>query len=129
MLSTTQLFVGIVVGLVLALQWIVRGLTQRSIEAQILQALDGVARAEVHWHAVLTETNAPAYASVRLTFLDAERTELQTMLKKARAGERVTYEGIYKLEKLVAGYTPFIPTQQSAEPSKGSQTSTTSLKN
>jgi len=120
MLSTTQLFVGIVVGLVLALRWIVRGLSRRSIEAQILQALDGVARAEAHWQAVLTRTNAPAYASVQLTFLDAERTELQTMLKKARAGERVTYEGIYKLEKLVAGYAPLIPMQHSAEPSKGS---------
>lgn len=114
MLSTPQIIVVIVIGILLALRWIVRGLTQRSIETQILQALDGVGRAEAHWQAVLTETNAPAYASVQLTFLDAERTELYAMLKKARAGERVTYEGIYKLEKLVAGHTPFISTQQSA---------------
>lgn len=119
MLSTTHLFVAIVVGLVLALRWIVHGLSRRSIEAQILQALDGVARAEAHWQAVLAETNAPAYASMQMTFLDAERTELQAMLNKARAGERVTYEGIYKLEKLVAGYAPLIPMQHPAKSSKG----------
>jgi hypothetical protein len=120
MLSNTQLFAGILVGLLLALRWIVRGLTRRSIEAQIIQALDDVARAETHWQAVLTETNAPAYASLQLTFLDAERTELQAMLNKARAGERVTYDGIYKLEKLVAGYATLIPTQHSAKLTKGS---------
>jgi hypothetical protein len=120
MLSTTQIIVVIVVGLVLALQWIVRGLTRHSIESQILQALDGVERTEAHWRAVLSETNAPGYASVKLTFIDAERTELHAMLNKVRAGERVTFDGIYKLEKLVAGHTPFIPTQQSAEPCKGS---------
>jgi hypothetical protein len=120
MLSTTQIIVGIVIGLVLALRWIVRGLAQRSIETQILQALDGVERKEAFWRDVLSETNAPAYASMQLTFIDAERTELHAMLNKVRAGERVTYDGLYRLEKLVAGYTPFIPTQQTAEPSKGS---------
>ena len=120
MLSTTEIIAVMVVGLALALRWIVRGLTRRSIEAQILQALDGVANKEAHWREVLRESNAPAYASMQLTFIEAERTELHAMLNKVRAGERVTYDGIYKLEKLVSGYTPFTPTQQSAEPSKGS---------
>ena len=121
MLSTKEILVLVTVGLIFAVRWIALSMSRRSLEAQILQALEGVTRAECHWWAKLSETNVPvynmpAYIHVHLTFLDIERKELNAMLTSVRAGEKVSFARIHRLEKLVARYYPGAPLDLLIEP-------------